>query len=89
MTTQSILTENEENVLLSIINNDYRYFKKTDRALINSATWTFVCEDSGLNGKQISGTISSLTKKGFVFSFQDGNDSTIAITELGFDALQN
>jgi hypothetical protein len=82
------ITENEKSILESIINNDYQNFDKSDRALINSSTWTFVCEDSGLVGKVISGTISSLTQKGLVGRTQDGNDSTIWITELGFEALQ-
>jgi hypothetical protein len=81
-------TLNELEVLLSIINNDYQTFDKSDKALIESATWTFVCEDSGIKGKSLSGVISSLTQKGLVGSTLDGNDSTIWITELGFEALQ-
>ena len=78
------ITENELNVLLSIINNDYQTFDKSDRALIKSPTWTFVCEDSGIKGKSLSGTISSLSQKGLIGSTLDGKDSTIWITEAGY-----
>lgn len=81
------LTSNERKVLLAIINNDYQYFDTTNREMIGSATWTFVCEDSGLKGKTLSGVISSLSKKNFVESNEDGNDSTIWILEDGFKAL--
>jgi len=83
------LTPNEENILLCVITNDYQTFKKDDKAMIGSPTWTFVCEESGLSGKVISGTISSLTKKGFVGSNRDGNDSTIWVTKEGFEALNS
>ena len=81
------LTANEKDVLLAIINNDYQYFDTTNREMIGSPTWTFVCEDSGLKGKTLSGVISSLNKKGFVESHEDGKDSTIWILEDGFKAL--
>ena len=81
------ITPNELEVLLSIINNDYQTFDKSDRALIKSPTWTFVCEDSGIKGKSLSGVISSLTQKGLVGSTLDGEDSTIWITEAGYNAL--
>ena len=78
------ITENELKVLLTIINNDYQTFDKSDRELIKSPTWTFVCEDSGIRGKSLSGVISSLTQKGLVGSKGAGNDSTIWITEYGY-----
>jgi DNA-binding MarR family transcriptional regulator len=81
------LTTKENEVLLSIIQNDYQTYEPNDPALINSPTWTFVCEDSGYKGKTLSGIISSLTQKGLVSSHNDGNDSTIYITEEGFNAL--
>jgi DNA-binding MarR family transcriptional regulator len=59
--------------------------------MINQPTWTFVCEDSGVKGKSLSGVISSLSKKGLVESDFDGknvSDSTILITEAGYNALQ-
>jgi hypothetical protein len=83
------ITPNELKVLLTIINNDYQTFDKSDRDLIKSATWTFVCEDSGIKGKSLSGTISSLTQKGLVGSTGAGNDSTIWITEAGYNGLNN
>lgn len=84
------ITSKEHAVLLSIINNDYQTFDVSDRGLVNSPTWTFVCEDSGISGKELSGVISSLTKKGLVKSDLDRkriNDSTIWITKEGFRAL--
>lgn len=84
------ITEKELAVLESIIDNDYQSFEKSDRDLINSPTWLFVCENSGVEGKQLSGVVSSLTKKGLVGSELDKKrsaDSTIWITELGFEVL--
>jgi hypothetical protein len=83
------ITSNELKVLLSIINNDYQTFDKSDRELIGSSTWTFVCEDSGIKGKSLSGTISSLTQKGLVGSTLGGKDSTIWITEAGYNELND
>jgi DNA-binding MarR family transcriptional regulator len=85
------VTEKELAVLKSIINNDYQTFDIEDKNMINQPTWTFVCEDSGVKGKSLSGVISSLSKKGLVESDYDGknvSDSTILITEAGYNALQ-
>lgn len=85
------VTEKELTVLNAIISNDYQNFDVTDRGMINSPTWTFVCEDSGIKGKSLSGVISSLSKKGLVESDLDllnSIDSTIYITEAGYNALQ-
>lgn len=84
------ITEKELAVLESIIDNDYQIFEKSDKNLINSPTWLFVCEDSGVEGKQLSGVISSLTKKGLIGSELDNKrsaDSTIWITEQGYEVL--
>lgn len=84
------ITEKELAVLEAIIGNDYQTFEKSDKDLINSPTWLFVCENSGVEGKHLSGVISSLTKKGLVDSELDNKrpaDSTIWVTELGFEVL--
>ena len=86
------ITPNELEVLLSIIDNDYQTFDKSDRNLIDAGTWTFVCEDSGIKGKSLSGVISSLTQKGLVGSTTTTVGSkygTIWITEAGYNALNN
>jgi DNA-binding MarR family transcriptional regulator len=83
------LTKKEILVLYTIINNEYQSFDSTDYRLINSPTWTFICEDSGYKGKSLSGIISSLSKKGIVESEPDGNNSTIWITDYGFKVLNN
>jgi DNA-binding MarR family transcriptional regulator len=84
------ITEKEQAVLLAIISNDYQNYDISDVNLINTPTWTFVCEDSGIKGKELSGVISSLNKKGLVVSDLDKSrleDSTIYITEKGFNIL--
>jgi DNA-binding MarR family transcriptional regulator len=83
------LTDKEISVLYTIINNEYQTFDSTDYRLINSPTWTFICEDSGYKGKTLSGIISSLSKRGVIESELDGNNSTIWITEYGFKVLNN
>ena len=83
------LTQNEKVVIEAIIDNEYICHERNDENLINYPVWTFVCEDSGIKGKSLSGVIPSLTQKGLVESSQDGNDSTIWLTRKGFEKINS
>lgn len=54
------------------------------------AVWTFTIEqNSSLSGRIISGTVSSLHKKGFVVSCGAGSEQQIEITRSGAYAYIN
>lgn len=86
------LTPNEIAILSAIDKSEYG-----DR--LTDSVWTFTLADhSGLSGKTISGTVSSLAKKGFVVctdyeASSDGrgrknnDDAAIGITDAGVKAL--
>ena len=74
-----MLTEHEKTVVKIIAKNEYSDFP-------GDPVWTFVIEDfTDLHSKQISGIVSSLTKKGLVGSFDEGKDSTIWLTKKGVE----
>ena len=72
-----MLTILEKNVIKAIAESEYNDTP-------DEPTWTFIIEDNtDLHSKQISGVVSSLTKKGLVNSIDDGDDSTIWLTKNG------
>lgn len=72
-------TELENKVLVSMLHNHYG-----DEG---SAVWAWAHNDStkphGLPKATVSGVISSLCKKGLMWSNEDGRDSTIGLTDEG------
>lgn len=74
------LTDNEFKVLRSLDNSEYGEVLRDD-------VWTFtIADNSDLSGKIISGTVSSLVKKGFVKVGGWGEEATIRMTEEGTKA---
>lgn len=72
-----MLTEPEKVVIKAIAKNEY-----TNEP--NEPVWTFIIEDNtNLHSKQISGIVSSLTKKELVDSNNNGKNSTIWSTKKG------
>jgi len=71
------ITKLEKDVIMIIAENEYNDTPEEQ-------VWTFVINDfTSLTGKQVSGVVSSLTKKGLVSSIDSGNDSTIWLTKYG------
>lgn len=79
------LTKSEKKVLKAIHHN---YYHGND-SIVRDPIWSDSINDSsfpsGIKGKELSGTVSSLKKKGIVDINNDGKDSTIWITELGYN----
>tara|TARA_R110000765_G_scaffold400459_1_gene495486 strand:- start:55 stop:390 length:336 start_codon:yes stop_codon:yes gene_type:complete len=86
------ITKLEATVLQAIAQNEMNtmnYGVPTEP--IETSTWTNCIDACELlegmempSGKSISGIVSSLVQKGLVYSNQDGRDSTIEHSELGF-----
>jgi len=86
------ITKLEATILQAIAQNEMNvmnYGVPTEP--VETATWTNSLEDCELldgmempSGKSISGIVSSLVQKGLVHSNQEGRDSTIEHSELGF-----
>lgn len=81
MTSNKFLTAFEYEVLFAIDQSEYG-----DE--IHSRVWTFTIADHApsIKGKQISGAVSSLVKKGYVTVCGDGEDQEIGMTEAGVKA---
>lgn len=74
------LTNNEFSVLHAIDTSEYGEYLQDD-------VWTWSAADyAEPAGKAFSGTVSSLVKKGLVTSIEDGEDSSIGMTDSGVDA---
>jgi len=86
------LTENEKRVLLAI---KYNYYQPDNGEGIdfNGSIWSDSINDSnrpsGINGKELSGVVGSLAKKGLVDTSDDGKDSTVWITKNGMEYLND
>ena len=89
------LTANEHAVLVAIDASEYG-------DILTNAVWTFTLADNmaacGPTGKALSGTVSSLSQKGYLNVYQcrpsrdergraNNDDSTVQITEAGVAAL--
>lgn len=82
------VTDLEKSVINAILDNEYMSLERDDEKVIDYPCWTFVCEDSGVKGKKLSGVISSLVKKGIIGTLEEGKESTVWITKLGFNLIQ-
>jgi hypothetical protein len=86
------LTELEAKLLRNIALNDYQPLNGGEPKLFSqtSAVWSN-CLDCGpetIAKKSIPGIVASLVKKGLVWTMDAGTDSTIALTEAGFNAYK-
>lgn len=88
------ITENEAKVLRAIATNCFNvlnYGIPTCYEEANNGTWSDCIDDakipSGLAPRTIAGVCGSLARKGMVRSYDEGRDSTIDMTEAGFDAM--
>ena len=76
------VTENEKAVLLAI---KYNYF--------GSYTWANCINDSdkpsGIEGKRLSGVVSSLSKKGFVYVEGSDNEAVIGLKAPALELLRD
>lgn len=88
------ITENEAKVLRAIATNCFNCLNYGIPACYeeaNNCTWSDCIDDakipSGLAPRTIAGVCGSLARKGMVRSYDEGRDSTIEMTEAGFDAM--
>tara|TARA_R110000803_G_scaffold201714_1_gene266580 strand:- start:34 stop:294 length:261 start_codon:yes stop_codon:yes gene_type:complete len=80
------LTTNEAEVLNAILESDYQVSDEKDE-VVGNAVWTWsVADYVEAQGKAFSGVVSSLVKKGFAETQENGNDSIMWITSEGWDA---
>lgn len=82
----NILTTFERETLIAIAANDFG-------DTLTSEVWTCTIEDymsgEGPTGKALSGTVSSLVKKGLLIAYNAGSDKrehTVKLTDLGVRA---
>ena len=81
------LTTNEAEVLSAIIESEYQVSDEKDE-VIGHAVWMWnVSEAVTTQGKAFSGVISSLIKKGFAGSQDEGDDAIIWVTYEGWNIL--
>ena len=77
----SNLTDKELVVLKAIDHSEYG-----DNILDGVWTWSVLDYAEGITAKSFPGIVSSLVKKGYVTSCDDGDDSCIDMTNDGFNA---
>jgi len=93
------LNKSEEVVLVAITKSEYQNHNN-DETMINFPVWSFSVgnyntSQAGITGKQISGYVSSLKKKGYVGCDRDttnacgSDDNCVWITKKGFEYLKN
>lgn len=76
-----MLTVLESQVLSAILNSDYQDGEDP----VNHRVWYLEESDVDMKLGQLSGAISSCVKKDYVGVHKEGNDSTIWITQKGFN----
>ena len=72
------LTDKETSVLKAVVENEYNGDDF-------EPVWTWsVSDNAGITGKEFSGVVASLTKKGYVSSWEyDKNEEVMALTDAG------
>jgi hypothetical protein len=75
-----MLTDNEYKVLQAIVESE---FQNGDTP-VNQPVWAIDHTELGWDGKRLSGTVSSLVKKGFVNVSGGGREAIQYITESGY-----
>lgn len=80
------VTHNEMAVLRSVLNNFYLDSTEGE-AVINNGVWSNCINDSdtpsGIEGKALSGVVSSLVKKGLLGT----NGESVYLTRPGYEAV--
>jgi hypothetical protein len=82
------LTAMEQHCLQCIVDNEYQDGAGED--VIDNPIWYMQASDVDskiIKVEQLSGVMSSLSKKGYVGIQKEGRDSTCWITKSGYDAL--
>lgn len=79
------LTPLEASCLAAILRSEY--FDAGDEDL-TQPVWMFSVRVEGKSRYQISGAIGSLTKKGFVITYKDGDEEVIRMTDEGASAFK-
>ena len=96
------LTQKEIYIIEAIVSNTYCFnngklpsaLLSYDEAVGGEEVWADTIEDNGaehgevVRGKEISGVVSSLNKKGFVISGGRGKDAGVMVTKKGWCAYQ-
>jgi hypothetical protein len=80
------LTKLEREVLEAVISSDFQDGDSKE-AVVDYQVWYLEESDVKMERGQLAGAISSCVKKGFVIVEDDEEGKTIAITELGWDIL--
>ncbi len=80
------VTNKEYQVLKGIINNDFQDSCGGTVECVENEIWVdTLCNSTGdIQGRELSGVISSLSKKGLVKSFGRGDDAYLFITMCGW-----
>lgn len=78
------VTELELQVLYAVVTSDYQHDRDNP---VGTQVWYLTEDDVDMKPGQLAGAISSCVKKGYVTVIKDGNDSTIAITKIGYETL--
>jgi len=96
------LTQKEIYIIEAIVSNSYccNNYKlpsatlSYDDAVQGEEIWANTIDDNGAKhgeiviGKEISGVVSSLNRKGYVVSSGSGRDASVMVTEEGWKAYQ-
>lgn len=86
------LTQNESKVLKTILTNDFTMSNGAIPATYEGTDWIWSdcindsASPSGIEGKSLSGVVSSLCKKGLVVVDGISRDACVSLTEAGFAA---
>lgn len=84
------LTDLEKQVLLAVYWSDYQDDRDSGaEGVVNNPVWYIDEDDVNMKSGQLSGVVSSCVKKEFVGVTKEGNDSTIWLTQRGFDKIKN
>ena len=77
------LTTKEIDALIGIVDSEFHDGSHP----VGNPVWTWSANPFS-NARTFSGVVASLNKKGFTTSTDLGKDSTIVLTQAGFDALK-
>ena len=83
--TKIMLTANETQMLQAILDSDYQDGNEGAEC-VGEAVWSWSANPFE-SKRTASGVASSLGKKGFAKSYDDGDENVIYITQAGYDAL--
>jgi hypothetical protein len=83
-----MITTNERQALQAIVDSEYQNGSSKKEEVVGNDVWAKYCNPFA-NKRTQSGTYASLAKKGFITTSSYGpGEDTVAITDSGWDALQ-